>query len=510
MSRVDRLGLQRFLRWILTAVIAAALLPFFAVANEANASTTNQLLEYLQFSTSPTRSNPQVFHNATVNGDIYVFIDSRITNRIARVDFYIDQVFGVNVHGVDRTSTKAPFDLMGLAPGSSQAEAWDTKTLASGTHLLLANITWIDKSQELAGANFVVSTTPPSTTTTRPGTTTTTRPGTTTSTHPGTTTTTTTTTVPKKSDVFGMSMGAQYWGSKNMDRDAAGVAGLGATWMRTAFYWQSVEPSGPNQDNWKKGDSVVDAAQKNKVSLILQIAGMPQWASGGSSGAFPKDPKVYATFVAKVAAHYKGRVHVYELGNEPNHLKSFSNPDTKLYVDILKAAYPAIKGVDPSATVLTAGVGGTSTKQGQVPGDVFVQQLYANGGRNFFDGIAYHPYTYPETPSQEILRGDRGWSRMLNARQAMVDNGDSNKKIWITEFGAPTSGPGGVSPDQQAAMLQDAYTLWKSYSWTGPLCWFDYQDKGTNPGTNKDWFGLLTYSGARKPSAATYQRLATQ
>jgi hypothetical protein len=93
---------------------------------------------------------------------------------------------------------------------------------------------------------------------------------------------------------------------------------------------------------------------------------------------------------------------------------------------------------------------------------------------------------------------------MLTVRQTMVDHGDGAKQIWATEYGAPTGSTDGVTEAAQAQMLDVAYRLWSTYSWTGPFCWFQYQDKGTDPADHGDWFGLLRFDGSRKPSYDTY------
>ena len=97
---------------------------------------------------------------------------------------------------------------------------------------------------------------------------------------------------------------------------------------------------------------------------------------------------------------------------------------------------------------------------------------------------------------------------MLRVRSIMVQNGDSSRPIWVTEFGTPTNGPGGVTERQQAAILQNGFQLWKTYPWGGIICWFDYQDKGTDTSTHKDFFGIVNRSGARKPSYVSYAGLA--
>jgi Cellulase (glycosyl hydrolase family 5) len=310
-------------------------------------------------------------------------------------------------------------------------------------------------------------------------------------------------------DAFGISTGVQLFNENlgQIDQDIAGIAALGTHWMRTAVRWDLVERTSPNSDDWTKVDRIVDDAQQHKLSLILNITGTPVWARrpGAGNVEFPPDLHTYATFMGKIAARYKGRVAAYELGNEPNHVKSFRHPDPTVYEKVLQFSYPLIKAADPSAKVLTGGLGG-SNGRGVVAGDAFLAGLYAAGAKPYFDGVSYHPYTYPLLPSNDS--GERGWSRMLTARQTMVANGDADKKIWITEYGAPTSGPNSVSQDQQAAIMYDAYRLWATYSWAGPLCWFDYRDKGTNTGEHANFFGLYAKDGQPKVALKQYETLA--
>ena len=219
-------------------------------------------------------------------------------------------------------------------------------------------------------------------------------------------------------------------------------------------------------------------------------------------------PPTYATYAAKVASRYKGKVQAYELGNEPNHVKWRAHPDAAQYAQVLPLfVYPVIKAADAEARVLTGGLGGNKDKNGNIPGDVFLADLYKAGAKGFFDAVSYHPYTYPLLQGAAGHKGDRGWSRMLAARQTMVDNGDGDKQIWVTEFGAPTGGRNAVSQAQQAAIMHDAYRLWAGYSWAGPLCWFDYRDKGNDTSDQGNSFGLYTSDGQPKLALAQFTSL---
>jgi hypothetical protein len=308
---------------------------------------------------------------------------------------------------------------------------------------------------------------------------------------------------------FGVSTGVQLFNEKvdKIDQDMSAFAALPTHWVRTAVRWDLIEPNSANEDDWTKVDRIVDDATKDHLSLILNVTGTPPWARSPDATTnvqFPPDLHTYATFTGKIAARYKGRVAAYELGNEPNHVKSFATPDPKLYEQVLQLSYPLIKAADPATLVLTGGLGGTTGK-GVVGGDEYLEDLYKAGAKPYFDGVSYHPYTYPLLPSDDS--GSRSWSRMLHARQVMVENGDADKKIWVTEYGAPTGGPGSVSQQQQAAIMYDAYRLWATYPWAGPLCWFDYRDKGTDTSDHSNFFGLYAKDGQPKVSLQQYESL---
>lgn len=312
-----------------------------------------------------------------------------------------------------------------------------------------------------------------------------------------------------RADQVGVSTGVVLFSETvaKIDADIAGIAADGAKWVRTAIRWDLVEPDSAGSDDWEKADEIVKQSRAHGLDIVLDINGTPKWARNPAAGTaeFPQDLQTYATFAGKVAGRYKGKVQAYELGNEPNHVKSFAHPDAAQYAQVLKLSYPIVKAADAEARVLTGGLGGNKDKNGNIPGDVFLADLYKAGAKGFFDGVSYHPYTYPLLPSAD--KGDRGWSRMLAARQTMVDNGDGDKQIWVTEFGAPTGGRNGVSQEQQAAIMHDAYRLWAGYSWAGPLCWFDYRDKGNDTSDQGNSFGLYTSDGQPKLALAQFTSL---
>ena len=77
---------------------------------------------------------------------------------------------------------------------------------------------------------------------------------------------------------------------------------------------------------------------------------------GGGDAHDGSGPGDYARFAAAAARHYAPLgVQAFEIWNEPNTSASWTNPSPAAYARVLKAAYPAIKAVDPSGIVVHRG-----------------------------------------------------------------------------------------------------------------------------------------------------------
>ncbi|WGV50731.2 hypothetical protein [Rhodococcus erythropolis] len=90
-------------------------------------------------------------------------------------------------------------------------------------------------------------------------------------------------------------------------------------------------------------------------------------------------------------------------------------------------------------------------------------------------------------------------------RGIMNANGDSAKKIWITEFGAPTSGtPDSVSEARQLEIYQAAMADKQTKSWLGPLIFYRLNDYAPYVATTdrESYFGAVRSDGTVKPSGA--------
>jgi hypothetical protein len=282
---------------------------------------------------------------------------------------------------------------------------------------------------------------------------------------------------------------------------------MGVTSVRLEANWYWGQPTGPSSFDWGELDQAVASIQKVGLSADLIIDGCPAWAAvsdaQGDMYAQPASSAVFATWAGAVAARYGDKgVKYFEVWNEPN-LAVFWQPapDPAAYTADLKVAYAAIKVVDPSAVVLSGGLAPADNDGTDYDPRTFLEDMYADGAEGSFDGLGYHPYSYPDSP--DTVASWSGWSMMSDTspsiRSIMTENGDSRKKIWITEYGAPTSGPNSVGETGQSTDLVQAISQVASLDWIGSFYIYTWSDISTLP-ADENGFGLLTDENTQKPA----------
>src|SRR5436305_1056872 len=165
---------------------------------------------------------------------------------------------------------------------------------------------------------------------------------------------------------------------------------VGARWTRITIQWKAWETSPGTYASVEvaRTDRAIQISKAAGINVLLEVHNAPAWASNtndSGQGNVPRDPAMYASFLRYLAARYKGQVDAYELWNEPD-IQRFWNPgpNAATYPALLKAGYQAVKSVDASALVVSAGLSWDYTN--------FLGKMYASGARGNFDVLAIHPY----------------------------------------------------------------------------------------------------------------------
>jgi hypothetical protein len=314
-----------------------------------------------------------------------------------------------------------------------------------------------------------------------------------------------------------------YISRADMDKSVSLMQAAGVKTIRANINWSSIEPTAKGSlDAWwlAEIDYAVAKAQAAGIEVLMPIAdGVPYWASAdparysdGSGTHWNKNykPRVmqdYADFASAIVKRYAPKgVHAYEVWNEPNYSRFWpSGVSASDYVSMLKPAYTAIKAADPSSTVVSGGLSRNDY--------TFLQQMYSAGAKGYFDAVAVHPYTKNIDPTvcSSITNLDNFCS-IQQVRTVMVNNGDSAKNIWLTEFGwsTATSATSGVSEAVQADYLTKAFNKLASYPYVVRAYWYAARNLywgANNQADLESNYGLTRVDFSLKPSYTAFKNL---
>jgi len=291
----------------------------------------------------------------------------------------------------------------------------------------------------------------------------------------------------------------------------------GVTCTRLGISWADVEGKKGVRD-WAYTDKFVDLLAKNHFEIICCFCTTPEWASevkeeekavfqrrGCSNliGVIAPKEKYYdilEDFAAETGKRYKGKIKYYEFWNEPDGMgmpfieyDEQGKPrdikfggDPSVYSELLKRVYRGLKKGNPDCVV---SVGGLESKTS------FLRGIYENGGKDYFDAVAIHPY------SGEGI--NTHWIDEI--RELMVKMGDEKKPIWITEWGWATK-----DLEKQVSLLRKSFQEIRKRPFIHIATFHTLNDwRGNEADANSLVpMGLLTYDLCPKPAYWEFKRLA--
>jgi len=223
------------------------------------------------------------------------------------------------------------------------------------------------------------------------------------------------------------------------------MSAAGVRRIRLPVNWEFVQPvegRGPIL-HWL--DRIALLAARSKIDLLPFVCGAPTWAAApatlcrrcGSnllvSAHQPRDPARYAQFVASLVARYgpggslwkaskklpARPVKAWQVWNEPD-LASYWPTDgwASEYADLLRLTFKAIRAVDPSATVVLAGLTNYSPA-------ALAALLYQGKIFGYFNVAAMNLFTVKVADQSVVL---------AKFRDELVRGGGATIPIWITEW----------------------------------------------------------------------------
>lgn len=291
---------------------------------------------------------------------------------------------------------------------------------------------------------------------------------------------------------------------------------LGVGWDRILFYWNEIQPTGP--DDWNTlhvlEEWLRDARDGDRIVMGL-LKNTPPWAtdaepySGVPRGLYlpVDDPdNLWAGYIRKVVDYYAPLgVHHWIVWNEPEievgvYGHEFSG-STRDYYQLVKVAYQVAKERDSEAVIHLAGWSYWHDVNWL---DTFLKVATSDpdGAANsfFFDTITLHIYFRVETIEELVLK-----TQTIQKRYGL------NKPIWINETNAsPNLDPlwPVVRPNFQVDLEQQAWYIVQAHA-------LGYGAGADSIGIYKlldillleggESFGILRPDGSRRPAYYAYR-----
>ena len=238
--------------------------------------------------------------------------------------------------------------------------------------------------------------------------------------------------------LLGVNVALEQYDDAALEATLARIARGGFVWVRQSFYWRQVEPQ-PGHYDWTASDRIVAAvARQAGLRLVAVLDDSPP--------ELPADPDRFAAFAQAFAARYASQVDDYQVWDEPNLAERWGGqPVSPLaYADLLARTAQAVRGADPEARILLAGLAPTVETGPQNLSDArYLAQLYQAGAGPYFDIVAGKPYGFDTGPDdRRVGENVLNFSRLILLREVMLAYGDAHKAIWASHWGWNALPPG--------------------------------------------------------------------
>lgn len=299
------------------------------------------------------------------------------------------------------------------------------------------------------------------------------------------------------------------------------AAELGVGWERILFYWNEIQPTGPNDWNTLHvPEEWLTEARNNGRTVVGLLKNTPNWATDGEFAAgvphglyLPIDDpgNLWANYTRRAASYYGARgVNHWIIWNEPDiapnvygHEFAGSIHD---YVQLLKVAYLTIKEANPSAVIHLGGMTYWHD-QGYLRRlmQTIVAEPDAAANNYYFDVVSLHIYFRPETI----------YTIVGNAYGVQSQAGISPlKAVWINETNArPNQDPGWpvtvqsfqIDLEQQAWYIIQAHAI-GFHAGASRIAVYKLVDVNLAPG-EESWGLIRPHDFSKRPAFYAYQNV---
>jgi hypothetical protein len=228
----------------------------------------------------------------------------------------------------------------------------------------------------------------------------------------------------------------------------------GSRWDRFDFRWNVIEgESSRKAMDFSGHDRIVDMNRANGINVVGILGSTPKWAAPGChvlaseptevtgrpTTLYQQDPPYWwrpcppdnledwRNYVYQTVDHFKGRVDVWEIWNEPDIQGVYWSGTEAQYAELLKVGYEAVKTANPEATVLFGGLAywHDTTFYADVL-DELIKLPGAAENNYYFDAMSLHLYN-------NVYHFD--W--VIGSIKQTIAAKVGPHPIWVTESGVP-------------------------------------------------------------------------
>ncbi|MCU0495895.1 MAG: beta-galactosidase [Anaerolineae bacterium] len=224
------------------------------------------------------------------------------------------------------------------------------------------------------------------------------------------------------------------------------VREMGADTIVEFFPWAYIEYAEGVYD-WSQTDLILRHTENQGLRVIARMGLVPEWARPDPDmqmttfNYLPDESfDEFADFVGVFAARYAGIINDLIIWNEPNLAFEwgFRPVDPALYVRMLRMVSERVRQANPNAQILAGALAPTIEPIGSVHGlndVIYLEAMYALGAADYFDALAVHTYGFTDAPESPPGHEVLNFRRVELLREVMIQNGDPETPIYITESG---------------------------------------------------------------------------
>jgi hypothetical protein len=250
--------------------------------------------------------------------------------------------------------------------------------------------------------------------------------------------------------------------------------------------WAEANPAS-GQFNFAPLNNFIAINQARGAEMIYTFGRTPQWASTQPNAPGPYGPgqcappnlAAWDQYVTAIVTASAGRIHYWELWNEPNDPGFFCG-DVATMVTLARHAYTIVKSIDPTAKVLSPGVTGSA-------GPGWLDAFLSGGGSSYVDILAFHGYG---TANAEDLN-----SIVSSYRTVMNNDCASSMPLWDTEG---SWGQSAIGDDSQRAAFVAKYFVLQWSQNVARVVWYAYDNSDT-------WGRLMGTIHGLSPAGVAYR-----